>query len=64
MSDAKDDTIGTRGSMRDSEYARQGIEYGLTSPAELDDMAEAFRAWAADDDALFVVVHGEVLARA
>ena len=30
----------------------------------LDDIAAAFADWAADDDALFVVLHGEVLARA
>ncbi|MFM8304288.1 MAG: SAM-dependent methyltransferase, partial [Actinomycetota bacterium] len=46
-----------------SEYANQSLEYGLTTPAELADIADAFRSWAADDDALFVVVHGEVLAR-
>jgi ubiquinone/menaquinone biosynthesis C-methylase UbiE len=50
--------------VRDSEYARQSLEYGLTTRAELDDIADAFRSWAADDDALFIVVHGEVLARA
>lgn len=50
--------------VRGSEYARQALEYGLTTRTELDDIADAFRAWAADDDALFVVLHGEVLARA
>jgi ubiquinone/menaquinone biosynthesis C-methylase UbiE len=50
--------------VRDSEYARQGLEYGLTTRAELDDLADAFHTWAADDDALFIVLHGEVLARA
>jgi ubiquinone/menaquinone biosynthesis C-methylase UbiE len=49
--------------VRTSEYARQGLEYGLTTPEELDGIADAFRRWAADDDGLFIVVHGEVLAR-
>ena len=30
---------------------------------ELADIADAFRTWADDDDGLFIVVHGEVLAR-
>jgi ubiquinone/menaquinone biosynthesis C-methylase UbiE len=49
--------------VRDSEYAHQALEYGLTTRAELDAIAAAFHEWAADDDALFVVLHGEVLAR-
>lgn len=47
-----------------SEYAHQSLEYGLTTSSELDEIADAFRAWAATDDAVFVVLHGEVLARA
>lgn len=49
--------------VRHSEYARQSLEYGLTTAAELDAIADAFLDWSVDDDALFVVVHGEVLAR-
>lgn len=49
--------------VRESEFAHQGIEYGYTSAAELDDIADAFRAWAANDDGIFIVVHVEVLAR-
>ena len=42
----------------------QAVEYGIATADELDDIAAAWRAWAAHDDATFVVVHGEVLARA
>ncbi|MFA5883750.1 MAG: methyltransferase domain-containing protein [Acidimicrobiia bacterium] len=49
--------------VRTSEYARQGVEYRLTTTDELDEIAAAFREWAADEDGLFIVVHGEVLAR-
>ncbi|MGZ4766513.1 MAG: methyltransferase domain-containing protein [Ilumatobacteraceae bacterium] len=48
--------------VRESEYARQSVEYGLTNRAELEGIAEAFLEWAADPDALFIVVHGEVIA--
>ncbi|MGD9704399.1 MAG: methyltransferase domain-containing protein [Acidimicrobiia bacterium] len=48
--------------VRESEYARQTLEYGLTDDAELEGIAAAFLQWAADPDALFVVVHGEVIA--
>jgi hypothetical protein len=49
--------------VRHSEFAHQGIEYGLTSSDELEGIAEAFLAWADDVNGLFVVVHAEVLAR-
>jgi ubiquinone/menaquinone biosynthesis C-methylase UbiE len=45
-----------------SEFARQGVEYGLTTSDELEGIAEAFLAWAEDVNGLFVVVHVEVLA--
>ncbi len=48
--------------VRQSEFARQSLEYGLTSQSELDGIAEAFLEWAIDPDALFIVVHGEVIA--
>lgn len=49
--------------VRSSAFATQAVEYELSSAAELDDLADAFRAWAADEDGVFFVVHGEVLAR-
>lgn len=47
-----------------SSFARQAIAYGYATDAELSEMAEAFRAWAAEPAGVFVVVHVEVLARA
>ena len=43
--------------------ADQATAAGLATPADLDAMAAAFRRWAADPDAVFLVPHGEVLAR-
>jgi SAM-dependent methyltransferase len=42
--------------------ADQAIEQGLATRAELDDLAAAWHAWAATDDAWFAVLHGELLA--
>jgi ubiquinone/menaquinone biosynthesis C-methylase UbiE len=47
-----------------SAFARQAVDYGLATEPELAAMADAWRRWAAHDDAVFVVPHGEVLARA
>jgi len=46
-----------------SAFAEQALAYGLADRDELADLAEAWRAWAGVDDAVFIVVHGEVLAR-
>jgi len=46
-----------------SAFAEQAVDYGLATRAELADLAAAFRAWAAQPDAFFAVMHGEVLAR-
>jgi SAM-dependent methyltransferase len=43
--------------------ADQALDRGLATRAELDDMAAGWRAWATRDDAVFTVVHGEILAR-
>ena len=48
--------------VRQSEFATQSVEYGLTTDSELDEIAEAFLHWAADREALFIVVNGEVVA--
>ncbi len=48
--------VGTR-------FADQAVAYGLAMPADLAAIAAAWRAWAAADDAVFVVLHGELLAR-
>jgi hypothetical protein len=46
-----------------SEFARQGLEYGLTTSDELSAISDAFRAWSDSPEGIFVVVHEEVLAR-
>ena len=47
-----------------SSFAHQAVAHGMTSPEELAGVAEAWRAWARAEDGFFVVVHGEILARA
>jgi ubiquinone/menaquinone biosynthesis C-methylase UbiE len=46
-----------------STLADQAVTYGVATPAELADIAAAWRSWAEERDAVFVVLHGEVLAR-
>ncbi len=46
-----------------SALAAQALEHGLSTEAELGDLAEAWRAWSAQEDGYFAVVHAEVLAR-
>lgn len=46
-----------------SDLARQLVDGGLASTADLDGFAAAFRRWAAAPDGWFIVPHGEVLAR-
>jgi ubiquinone/menaquinone biosynthesis C-methylase UbiE len=50
--------------VRESAFAEQAVAYGLAERAELDDLAGGFTDWAASPDAVFVVLHGEILARA
>lgn len=47
-----------------SSFACQAAEYGIATEADLASLANGWRAWAADPDAVFIVVHGEVLGRA
>ena len=44
-------------------FADQAVAYGVATPGELAEMAEGWKAWAAEPDGVFVVVHGELLAR-
>jgi SAM-dependent methyltransferase len=46
-----------------SAFADQAVGYGLSDREELQAISAAWRRWAQHDDATFVVVHGEVLAR-
>jgi len=48
--------------VRSSAFAEQALEYELSTPKELEDIAHGFLEWAENDDGLFIVVHGEVLA--
>jgi 2-polyprenyl-3-methyl-5-hydroxy-6-metoxy-1,4-benzoquinol methylase len=43
--------------------ADHAVDYGVASRAELAEIAAGWRAWAAAPGGVFVVVHGEVLAR-
>ncbi|MEM9034911.1 MAG: methyltransferase domain-containing protein [Actinomycetota bacterium] len=52
------------GRVTGSAFAQQALEAGLTDEAEQAAMADAFRSWAQHPDGWFVVVHGEVVARA
>jgi SAM-dependent methyltransferase len=40
----------------------RAVELGLAAPADLTEMADAWRTWAAAPDAWFAVLHGEILA--
>ena len=44
-------------------FGPQAVELGLADGSALETMAQAWRQWGASEDAWFVVVHGEVLAR-
>jgi 2-polyprenyl-3-methyl-5-hydroxy-6-metoxy-1,4-benzoquinol methylase len=46
-----------------STLATQAVDYGIATSDELAEVADAWRAWAARPGAVFVVVHGEVVAR-
>lgn len=46
-----------------SALAEQSLASGLATPADLDRIATAWHAWAADRTAWFAVLHGEVLCR-
>jgi SAM-dependent methyltransferase len=46
-----------------SSFAEQAVAYGLAAPADLDEIAEAWRRWAAADDGWLGMLHGELLIR-
>ena len=46
-----------------SSFGQQAVDYGITTTAGLERLAAGWRAWGADPDAVFVVVHGEVVGR-
>lgn len=47
----------------ESALADQLVSSGLAEPADLQRLAAAWRAWAADERAWFAVLHGEILSR-
>lgn len=46
-----------------SSLAEQAVAAKLTTAADLDDFADAFRTWAEQPDGWFAVLHGELVAR-
>lgn len=46
-----------------SSFARQAVEYGIATAAELEAVAAGWHLWARARHAVFIVVHGEVIAR-
>jgi ubiquinone/menaquinone biosynthesis C-methylase UbiE len=46
----------------ESAFAEQAVAMGAATVAELADIADAWRTWAAKPDAFFAFVHGEVIA--
>jgi ubiquinone/menaquinone biosynthesis C-methylase UbiE len=46
-----------------SSFAQQAVDYGIATAAQLGDFAQAWRRWGAEPDGVFVVVHGEIVAR-
>jgi ubiquinone/menaquinone biosynthesis C-methylase UbiE len=49
--------------VRQSAFATQAVEYGLSTDAELADLAAGWRAWIDERDGIFVVPSVEVIAR-
>lgn len=47
-----------------SAIATQLVESGEATRDDLDRIADGWRAWAADDDAMISVPHGELIVRA
>ncbi len=46
-----------------SSFAEQAVAYGYATADELASIAEGWRAWATEADAVFVVLHGEIVGR-
>ena len=46
-----------------SSFAEQAVAYGVATAGEMAAIAEGWREWMQEPDAVFVVVHGEILAR-
>lgn len=46
-----------------SAFAEQAVEYGIATRPDLEEISDGWRAWSTRPDGVFVVVHGELLAR-
>ncbi len=46
-----------------SRFAEQAVSYGFSDPRELRDISDAWLKWSTADDGVFIVVHGEIVAR-
>ena len=46
-----------------SSFAEQAVGYGIATASELAAVAERWREWSQEPDAVFVVLHGEILAQ-
>jgi ubiquinone/menaquinone biosynthesis C-methylase UbiE len=46
-----------------STFAEQAVRYGIATPAELAEIAAGWLEWSREPDAVFFVVHGELVAR-
>jgi len=46
-----------------SSFGHQAVEYGIATAEEMAAIADAWRAWATDDSAVFIVPSGEIVAR-
>jgi SAM-dependent methyltransferase len=45
-----------------SAFGEQAVAYGIAPPAEMAEVADGWRAWAAHEDGVFILVHGEIIA--
>jgi hypothetical protein len=50
--------------MTTSAIGAQAVRDGLATQQQLEDIAEAWRTWAAADDGWFAVIHGEIICTA
>jgi SAM-dependent methyltransferase len=46
-----------------SSFAEQAVDYGITTATDLQRLAAGWRHWGRNPDAVFVVLHGELIAR-
>jgi hypothetical protein len=46
-----------------SSFAQQAVDYEIATRPELESLADEWLLWAEDPGAVFIVLHGELLAR-